>query len=147
MPRDDWTPRIETRHHGREQQPVIVIDDYARDPEALVAEAAALSFRPIGPQFPGVRAPAPEPLVLAIRQSVAGLIRRTFGIEDELTRIECYFSLITTPASDLQPIQRLPHFDGLGPKRIARSTISDARRAVVSIFVPIAAWELASIPS
>src|SRR4051794_34315067 len=118
MPRD-WTPRIETRHHGREPQPVIVIDDYARDPEALVAEAAALSYRPIGAHFPGVRAPAPEPLVLAVRRSVAGLIRQAFGIADDLTRIECYFSLVTTPASDLQPIQRLPHFDGLGPKRIA----------------------------
>jgi len=98
---------------------VIVIDDYARDPEQLIREAAAHSYRPIGPNFPGVRAVVPDALVLAMRESLAGLIRETFDLEDELNRIESYYSLITTPPERLEPIQRLPHFDGLGPKRIA----------------------------
>lgn len=98
---------------------MIVVDDYARDPEELIEPAAALSYRPIGPHFPGVRAEVPPGLVLAIRNSLAGLIRETFGIEDELNRIESYYSLITTPPDRLELIQRLPHFDGLGPKRIA----------------------------
>jgi hypothetical protein len=114
-----WTPRIEIRRHGREQEPVIVIDDYARDPEQLIEEAAALAYAPIGPNYPGVRAVAPEALALAVRGSLAGLIRETFGLEDPLNRLECYFSLITTPPGELAPIQRLPHFDGVGPARIA----------------------------
>ena len=114
-----WTPRLEIHRHGREQEPVIVIDDYARDPEALVAEAAALAFAPIGASFPGVRAPAPEALVLSIRHSLAPLIRQTFGLADELDRIESYFSLVTRTAAELSLIQRLPHFDGVGPARIA----------------------------
>jgi len=32
---------------------------------------------------------------------------------------ECYFSLVTTHPGALAPIQRLPHFDGLEPERIA----------------------------
>ena len=98
---------------------MIVIDDYARDPEQLIAEAAELNYQPIGPYYPGVRAVVPPALVLAIRNSLAGLIRETFGLEDELNRIESYYSLITTHPEDLNLLQRLPHFDGLGPKRIA----------------------------
>ena len=114
-----WTPKIEIHRHGREQEPVIVIDDYARDPEQLIAEAAALAYRPIGPAFPGVRAEAPTALAAAIRDSLAELIGRTFGLDEPLNRMECYFSLITTPPDQLQLIQRLPHFDGRGRTRIA----------------------------
>ncbi len=96
-----------------------MIDDYARDPELLVEEAARLDYRPIGPNFPGVRAAVPELLVLSIRNSLAELIRKVFAIEDPLNRIESYFSLITTPPGELAPLQRLPHFDGTGRARIA----------------------------
>jgi len=114
-----WTPKIEILRQGREQEPVIVIDDYARDPEQLIDEAAALSYRPIGPNYPGVRAEAPLALAASIRNSLAELIRKTFGLADPLNRIECYFSLLTTPPGELALIQRLPHFDGVGPARIA----------------------------
>jgi len=114
-----WTPKIEIHRHGREQQPVIVIDDYARDPEQLIEEAAQQSYRPIGPYYPGVRAVAPPALALSVRDSLATLIQKTFGLEGQLDRIECYFSLITTPPEQLQLLQRLPHFDGLGSQRVA----------------------------
>lgn len=115
-----WTPQIQVLRHGREQEPVIVIDDYARDPEQIIAEAGQLAFAANGPNYPGVRANVPPPLVAAIRGSLAGLVEQVFGIEDRrFNRIECYYSLITTPPGELQPIQRLPHFDGLGAERIA----------------------------
>jgi len=114
-----WNPTIRIHRHGREQEPVIVIDDYARDPEALAEEAARLAYQPIGSFFPGVRAPAPTELAMAIRNSLANLIRDTFGVAEELDRMECYFSLITTPPDRLGPHQRMPHFDGLGRQRIA----------------------------
>jgi hypothetical protein len=114
-----WSPRIEVVRHGTEQQPVIVIDDYAKDPEALIEEAAGLSYSRNANSFPGVRATTPPNLMGSIRDSLAGLIRETFGLSDELNRIESYFSLITTPAEQLEVIQRLPHFDGVGPARIA----------------------------
>jgi hypothetical protein len=114
-----WAPKVEIHRHGREQEPVIVIDDYARDPEQLIDEAAALSYRPIGAAFPGVRAPAPQGLALAIRDSLGELVRKVFGIQAPLDRMECYFSLITTPPGELQLIQQFPHFDGLGRERIA----------------------------
>jgi hypothetical protein len=115
----DWSPRIEIHRHGREQQPVIVIDDYARDPDQLIEEAARERYRPIGPYYPGVRALAPPALAASVRNSLAELIQKTFGVDDRLNRIECYFSLITTPPEQLELLQRLPHFDGLGAERIA----------------------------
>jgi hypothetical protein len=114
-----WTPTATIHRIGREGEPVVVIDDYAQDPEALVEAAAGCSYERIGDFYPGVRARAPQPLVLAIRQSLAKLIGDTFGVGDELNRLECYFSLLTTPAEALNPHQRLPHFDGLGRQRIA----------------------------
>ena len=96
-----------------------MVDDFAGDPERLIEDAAGLRYQPIGPYFPGVRAVAPPPIVVSIRNSLAGLINKTFDLSDNLNRIECYYSLVTTPPGRLQPLQRLPHFDGLGPQRIA----------------------------
>lgn len=104
---------------GREQQPVIVIDDFASDPDAIVEGARSLSFRPIGPFFPGMRHPTPPDMVAEARERLMGLIREVFGLTDPLNRIESYYSLVTTPAENLEPLQRLPHFDGLGKSRIA----------------------------
>jgi hypothetical protein len=105
--------------HGREQQPVIVIDNFAPDPDRIVAHAAAQSWRPIGPVFPGVRVPTPPEFVAETRLALLPLIQKVFALDQPLNRIESYYSLITTPREQLTPIQRLPHIDGLGARRIA----------------------------
>lgn len=121
--------------HGREQQPVIVIDDFAADPDRIVEEARGLDWRPIGPNFPGVRHPTPPEMVAQARELLMGLIQQVFGLTDTLNRIESYYSLVTTPPDRLQPIQRLPHFDGLGARRIAMvHHLSRAERGATSFF-------------
>lgn len=112
-------PKIRVYRQGIEQQPVIVIDDFAPDPDALIAHAASLPFRPIGEYFPGVRAPTPAETAIELRRRVVALVQETFGLEDPLHRIEAYFSLIAPGPAPLHPLQRLPHFDGLGRGRIA----------------------------
>ena len=104
---------------GREQQPVIVIDDFASDPDAIVEAARGVDWRPIGPYFPGVRHPTPPAMVVEARERLMGLIGEVFELQDPRNRIESYYSLVTTPAQTLEPLQRLPHFDGLGARRIA----------------------------
>ena len=91
-----WSPVAKIHRIGAEQEPVVVIDDYARDPDAMVEEAARLDFRPNGAFFPGVRAKAPDALAFSIRQSLAGMIREVFGVTDDLNRMECWWSLLTT---------------------------------------------------
>jgi hypothetical protein len=113
------TAEVRVVRHGREQQPVIVIDDFAADPDGMVEAACALDWRPIGANFPGVRHPTPPEMVGQARELLMGLIQQVFELKDPLNRIESYYSLVTTPPAKLQPIQRLPHFDGLGARRIA----------------------------
>jgi hypothetical protein len=120
---------------GRERQPVIVIDGFAADPDAMVEAARGLDFRPIGPNFPGVRHPTPPDRVAQARERLMGLIQQVFQLKDPLNRIESYYSLVTTPPGQLQPIQRLPHFDGLGAQRIAMvHHLSRAERGATSFF-------------
>jgi hypothetical protein len=120
---------------GNERQPVIVIDNVAADPDAIVEAARGLDWKPIGPYFPGVRHPTPEPMVAEARERLMGLIQQVFALNDPLNRIESYYSLVTTPAEKLQPLQRLPHFDGLGVQRIAMvHHLSRAERGATAFF-------------
>jgi hypothetical protein len=104
---------------GRERQPVIVVDNFVPEPEALVEQAAALDFSQMGAYYPGVRATVPAHHVAAYVAPLAELIAATFGIAPNPGVIEAMFSLVTTPPSALRPIQRMPHFDGCEPERLA----------------------------
>jgi hypothetical protein len=120
---------------GRERQKVIVIDDFAADPDGMVEAARGLDWRPIGQNFPGVRHPTPPAMVAQARALLMGLIQEVFDLKDPLNRIESYYSLVTTPPEALQPIQRLPHFDGLGAQRIAMvHHLSRAERGATAFF-------------
>ena len=115
----DHEPHIEIFTIGNEAQPVIVIDGFVPDPGALVDEASGLRFGAMGPHYPGVRAPIPLATVRACVAPVADLVARTFGVSPDLGLIEAMYSIVTTPAEALRPIQRLPHFDGCEPERLA----------------------------
>lgn len=134
-PAGDRTAEVRLFRHGREQQPVIVIDDFAADPDAVVQAARGLDWRPIGPNFPGVRHPTPPQMVAEARERLMALIQQVFELTEPLNRIESYYSLVTTPPGQLQPIQRLPHFDGLGAQRIAMvHHLSRAARGATAFF-------------
>lgn len=111
--------KYEVLRFGHEQEPVVVIDNFAPDPDALKAQAARLPFQTDGPFYPGVRAPA-DPAYL---QPVVPLLTRVLETEFSLTKGTdlhgCSYSLVTTKPEDLQPIQSLPHFDGTDNKIIA----------------------------
>lgn len=112
-------PVIDIAHIGTGRQPVIVIDNFVPDPHALASEAAALRFAPMGAYYPGLRAPVPTRRVAGFVAPVAKLIAETFGLSPDLGLIEAMYSLVTTPPAELRPIQRLPHFDGCEPERLA----------------------------
>ncbi|WP_267396673.1 MULTISPECIES: DUF6445 family protein [unclassified Sphingomonas] len=104
---------------GNEQRPLIVLDDFWSDPEALREDAASLKMGEIGPHYPGVRAEVPARLAETMRRRVAPLLATHFGLDPAPAVSEAYYSLVTTPPAQLAPIQRLPHFDGVEPRRIA----------------------------
>lgn len=111
-----WT--VTVHPHGREREPVVVIDGFAPDSDALIEDAASLVFAPIGPYYPGVRAPIAPGVLLPLLTELMPLAAQVFDSK-RLDVLEAYHSLVTTPPSALAPIQRLPHFDGVEPGRLA----------------------------
>ena len=111
-----WTPCI--HRHGTEQQPVVVIDGFAPDPRRFLEDAEFLSFRPLGEHYPGVRAPVAAPMLRGLLADLAPIARDVFG-PGELDVVDAFYSLVTTPPAALAPIQRLPHFDEVSPRRLA----------------------------
>jgi hypothetical protein len=106
-------------HQGRERRPLIAIDDFWPDPDALREDAASLRMTAIGPHYPGVRAEVPPRLAETMRRRIAPLLAEHFGLDPAPAVSEAYYSLVTTAPADLAPIQRLPHFDGVESRRIA----------------------------
>jgi hypothetical protein len=103
---------------GAEHEPVVVIDGFAADPERLVGDASFLAFRPIGPHYPGIRAEVSPAMLDDLLAPLAPVVADVFG-EPATDVIDAYYSLVTTRAAELAPIQRLPHFDGVERERLA----------------------------
>ncbi len=103
---------------GRENVPIVVIDDFVARPDLLADDAAMLGFATMGVHYPGVRAVVPPVLVRRFVEPLAPLITEVFGARD-CEVIDALYSLVTTPPLALTPIQRLPHFDGVEPERLA----------------------------
>lgn len=113
------TPKTTVHYQGSEVRPLIAIDDFWPDPDALRQDAASLRMSAIGPHYPGVRAVVPTRVADTMRGRIAPLLSEHFAIDPAPAVSEAYYSLLTTAPADLAPIQRLPHFDGVEPRRIA----------------------------
>jgi len=104
---------------GAEHQPVIVIDHAIDNPDAHIAQATRLEFSPIGPFFPGIRAPTSVNYTNSLCNALQPLLADIFGIDSAQWNGENFYSLVTTPPARLSPIQRIPHHDGAEESLIA----------------------------
>jgi hypothetical protein len=111
--------RGEVIHFGREQLPLLCIDDFSPDPQALVNLATHADFIDVGSRYPGVRAPAPPGYAEVLLAELGWKIEDVFGTAPEPELDLCAFSMVTTPPAALAPQQRIPHVDGPEPRRIA----------------------------
>ena len=110
--------QISIERIGNEGVPVVVLDNFVPRPELLVDDAAMLGFAAMGAHYPGVRAVVPPALVARFVDPLSALIEDVFGVR-ACTVIDALYSLVTTRPEELTPIQRLPHFDGVEPERLA----------------------------
>lgn len=106
--------------------PIVFIDNFLEDPQALVDIASRSAFAPYPgvadrKGYPGIRAVAPAAYSAKLTALMDPLIRLNFGVPEALAlrKAECAFSLTTMPASDLGPLQRTPHFDASTPHHMA----------------------------
>jgi hypothetical protein len=104
---------------GRERQPLLTIDNCLTDPAAVLAIAARAQFARHGPFYPGIRAPVPRAAVDILIEPLTAVLVQTFDLSASPAFDECFLSLVTTAAHELEPIQRLPHFDGVEHDRLA----------------------------
>jgi len=104
---------------GQEREPVVIIDDFFSDLEALRQDAASKSYQKLGPFYPGIRAQA-NPNYLGERMALlTEVLKNIFDWQTRAELTECAYSLVTTPRAELTPIQRLPHYDGTDAGRLA----------------------------
>lgn len=116
----------ELRRVGHHASPVVIIDDFLGNIDAVATLADELApFPPaVGSYFPGLRrmiSPADTRADAYARQvceCAAPFIAGAFEI-DEFDLLEASFSIVTTPPRELIPAQRAPHFDSPDPRRFA----------------------------
>nr|WP_293499786.1 DUF6445 family protein [Roseateles sp.] len=93
---------------------VYVVDDFARDPDALVAQAAAGRFERIpGHPYPGPQLPLPD----AVAAELDSFFRRRLGAELRMGAalgMSARFSRVAQEAATLDPRQRICHRDDSG---------------------------------
>ncbi len=104
--------RVQVISIGRERSPLLWIDDFLMNADALVAQARDAVFIELGSLYPGVRAPVPAGYIRAMLDAVAPIIHGNFGSLPREHLELCAFSLVTTEPANLRPLQRIPHFDG-----------------------------------
>lgn len=112
-------PDITVHHLGREKQPLVVIDNFAPDPDALRAAAIAAHFGPAEHHYPGIRAPLPTGYILEQQPIIATIVADVFGQTGLAQVIDASFSMVTSEPAALSVTQRLPHCDAFAVERIA----------------------------
>jgi hypothetical protein len=105
---------------GAERAPLLVIDDAAPNADELVEIAAEQTFSVQGRYYPGIRCVAPpryqQFLLTALRDALLDCLEVHGGA---LRLSMCHYSLVTTPTSQLAPLQRIPHVDSLSKQGLA----------------------------
>lgn len=104
---------------GREGEPLVVIDGFAPDPDALRTAAREAVFEPAGEHYPGIRAPLPPDYLHGRLPLIARQIGRHFARCRRVHVVNASFSIVTAPPTALTVKQRLPHVDAFGAGRIA----------------------------
>jgi hypothetical protein len=99
---------------GREQAPLLIVDNLLADADGLVELAASKVFSDVSSYYPGIRTKAPLGYQQFILTQMRALISETFGLPGRTLRFTaCYFSLVTTPPDKLSHLQRIPHIDSV----------------------------------
>lgn len=112
---------------GDERQPIVEIVSALSDPDRVLDIAARHSYRPVGAFYPGIRAAVSEAVAMPLVAPLLGHLEQHFSLTRAPRYRECFLSLVTQAPGALAPIQRLPHFDGVEPERLAVLLYLDRR--------------------
>jgi hypothetical protein len=98
---------------GREQTPLLVIDNFIQDAHLLVDFCEAnTNFSKVDNFYPGLRMAAPNMYIHAINRYLAELLGNIFGLtQDKIAGGKALYSMVVTPPDQLEINQCLPHID------------------------------------
>lgn len=99
---------------GNEKIPLLVVDNFVSRPDDLVRWASTRLFSNTGRSFPGIRTRAPLTYRKLIQDCLQEDLSRFFRVGGRRTSFPmAHYSLVTTPSSQLEPVQRIPHVDSV----------------------------------
>ncbi|GAA3889335.1 hypothetical protein GCM10022276_05550 [Sphingomonas limnosediminicola] len=116
----------ELRRFGKEESPVVIIDDFSGRADEIVRLADALAPFPseTDSYYPGVRRMIEEKeaeafaCVRSICRDASPFIAGAFDVEG-FDLLRASFSIVSTAPDRLSPVQRAPHFDSTDQKYFA----------------------------
>ena len=112
--------QIQKLRIGREQAPLVVVDNFAANPDELVDLAAAKPFIDTANYYPGIRSKVPLTYQRFVIDQLRDVFAGYFGLPAHAVRFtSCHFSLVTTPADKLDYLQQIPHIDSASPAELA----------------------------
>lgn len=118
----DWTISLENSRvevFSSENHPLMAVKGFMKTPQTAVDCACLQIFAKVTPQYPGVRAPVPPDVCASWLEVLTPALDEVFGQAPHGYQIQAWFSIVTTPASTLIPMQRFPHVDGTDPRQLA----------------------------
>ncbi len=98
---------------GNEKVPMLVVDNFLKDPESLVKYCIdANSFNNADSFYPGLRMPAPRLYIYAIHHYLGELIEAVFGLKKNAWHNgRSVYSMVVTMPADMKQQQCVPHVD------------------------------------
>ncbi|HTM81147.1 DUF6445 family protein [Asticcacaulis sp.] len=112
--------RVQLRHYGEEQQPLIVIDDLLLNPDDLIECAAKARFSaPEATWYPGLNAALPPTYLTTLLPVLRPSLMRAFGVGQSALTARAFFALSTKRAEEMLPLQKIPHYDQPDPRCLA----------------------------
>jgi hypothetical protein len=112
--------RIQKLTIGRENAPLLVIDNLVADPDELVRDAIAKRYAAPHSYYPGLRAKAPLSYQMFVVGELRNLLCEYFQLEATTLRFSmCHYSVVTTPPEQLTTLQRIPHVDAHDSRGLA----------------------------
>lgn len=110
---------FEIKYVGHSEEPVVIIDDFHPELDALRAAAVNAPFARHAKFYPGVQAPADPEHLQSVAHRLTDALQEIFCVQRGVSLVQCSYSLVTTKDPELSPIQRLPHVDTVDPGRFA----------------------------
>ena len=112
-------PIIDVRQMGREGEPLVVIDGFSGMVGELLEAAYTAQYQHAGASYPGIRSWADPSYLDRRRDLMMQIMQQVFGFTQGVRLDASTFSLVTLGEQELNPLQRIPHYDHSGGEVIA----------------------------